>query len=144
MQNSTANLVTEIATLPSDEAASYFAQRLRLETDCWDVHSTQGMKDRGFVLLDVRAEDFYDREHLPGAVSLPFGDINDARLASYEQDMLFVVYCSGPHCNGSQRAALRLAKLGRRVKEMIGGVEGWKDMGYKLSTTASKNQIGAV
>jgi rhodanese-related sulfurtransferase len=45
---------------------------------------------------------------------------------------VFVVYCSGPHCNGADRAALRLARLGRPVKHMIGGIEGWKDQGLGL------------
>ena len=47
-------------------------------------------------------------------------------------DTLFVVYCAGPHCNGADKAALRLARLGRSVKKMIGGVEGWKDEGFEL------------
>jgi rhodanese-related sulfurtransferase len=46
-----------------------------------------------------------------------------------------VVYCSGPHCNGADRAALRLARLGRQVKKMIGGISGWKDEGFSLVTS---------
>jgi rhodanese-related sulfurtransferase len=44
----------------------------------------------------------------------------------------FVVYCAGPHCNGANKAGIRLAKLGRPVKEMIGGVTGWLDEGLVL------------
>jgi rhodanese-related sulfurtransferase len=46
---------------------------------------------------------------------------------------IFVVYCTGPHCNGADRAAVRLARLGRPVKKMIGGIEGWKDEGFELT-----------
>ena len=46
--------------------------------------------------------------------------------------MLFVVYCDGPHCNGADRGAARLGSLGRKVKKMIGGIEGWKDEGFSL------------
>src|SRR5581483_10573796 len=42
---------------------------------------------------------------------------------------LLVVYCDGPHCNGADRAAIRLASLGRPVKKMIGGITGWIDEG---------------
>ena len=49
---------------------------------------------------------------------------------AWPHDMLFVVYCAGPHCNGADKAALRLAKLGRPVKVMIGGVTGWADEGF--------------
>jgi hypothetical protein len=34
----------------------------------------------------------------------------------------------------ADRAAARLARLGRPVKKMIGGVEGWKDEGFRLAT----------
>jgi rhodanese-related sulfurtransferase len=45
-------------------------------------------------------------------------------LKKYTPDTLFVVYCAGPHCNGTEKAAIRLAKLGRPVKKMIGGIKG--------------------
>lgn len=45
-------------------------------------------------------------------------------------DTLFVVYCAGPHCNGADVAALKLAELGRPVKMMLGGLTGWEDEGY--------------
>ena len=54
-------------------------------------------------------------------------------LADWPAETLFVVYCAGPHCNGANRAAVRLAGLGRPVKEMIGGVTGWLDEGFELS-----------
>jgi rhodanese-related sulfurtransferase len=45
-------------------------------------------------------------------------------------ETLFVVYCAGPHCNGTDKAALRLARLGLPVKVMIGGMTGWADEGF--------------
>jgi rhodanese-related sulfurtransferase len=53
-------------------------------------------------------------------------------LKKYPLDTLFVVYCAGPHCNATEKAAIRLAKLGRPVKKMIGGVTGWLDEGFAL------------
>ena len=72
--------------------------------------------------------------HVLTASNLPHRRINQRNLAKYPKDALFVVYCSGPHCNGADKAALRLARLGRRVKKMIGGIEGWKDEGFELVT----------
>ena len=46
-----------------------------------------------------------------------------------------VVYCAGPHCNGANKAALRLARLGLPVKMMIGGVTGWIDEGFTLTAS---------
>jgi rhodanese-related sulfurtransferase len=89
-----------------------------------------------FVLLDVRGPQSYAAGHIKGAVNLPHGRITERNLASYSEDTLFVVYCNGPHCNGADRAALNLARLGRRVKKMIGGIEGWKDEGFTLTELA--------
>jgi rhodanese-related sulfurtransferase len=85
-------------------------------------------------VLDVRSPQLYAAGHVPGAVSLPHGRIVERNLEAYPTATLFVVYCSGPHCNGADRAALRLARLGRSVKKMIGGIEGWKDEGLGLET----------
>lgn len=41
--------------------------------------------------------------------------------------------CAGPRYNGADKAALRLARLGRLVKKMIGGVTGWLDEGFSLT-----------
>ncbi|MEM0984341.1 MAG: rhodanese-like domain-containing protein [Planctomycetota bacterium] len=137
MQNDTTNHVTRTPPADPADAAAYFGRRFRFETDCWDVHSTQGKKDRGFMLLDVRSAELYERGHLPGARHLPHWEMNEQRLAHFPPDTLFVVYCAGPHCNAAQKAALRLTQMGRFAKEMIGGVEGWKDEGFKLSRSPS-------
>ena len=69
------------------------------------------------------------------------------RLQNYPDGTLFVVYCAGPHCNGADKAAIRLARLGRPVKEMIGGITGWLDEGYALDPgadifSAVREQLG--
>ena len=53
-------------------------------------------------------------------------------MAEFPEDTRFVVYCAGPHCNGANKAAIRLARLGYRVKEMIGGITGWLDEDFAL------------
>jgi hypothetical protein len=47
--------------------------------------------------------------------------------------------CAGPHCNGANKAALRLARLGLPVKMMIGGITGWLDEGFSLATAVAKS-----
>ncbi len=116
-----------------DAAAAHFERLLSLETDCWDVHAALERHEDGFVVLDVRSPASFAAGHVPGAKHLPYGKITGPALAMHPADTLFVVYCSGPHCNGADRAAARLARLGRRVKKMIGGVEGWKDEGFALA-----------
>jgi rhodanese-related sulfurtransferase len=128
------NVVTEHAAAPSDLAAAHFERLLALETDCWDVHHVLDRRDPGFVLLDVRSPEAYAAGHVPGAVSFPHRRIAESTLAGYAPDTLFVVYCSGPHCNGADRAALALARLGRPVKKMLGGMSGWREEGYQVAT----------
>jgi len=123
---------TEIPAADSVEALKHFEACLAFETDCWDVHEAMKRESPGFVLLDVRGPQSFEAGHLPGAVNLPHGRINERNLAPYPKETLFVVYCDGPHCNGADRAAANLARLGRSVKKMIGGITGWKDEGFDL------------
>jgi rhodanese-related sulfurtransferase len=133
MSTSLSIAVTETPAAASAEALAHFEALLRFETDCWDVSVALRAGAPGFVVLDVRGPQLYAAGHVPGAVSLPHGKINERSLAPYDAETLFVVYCSGPACNGADRAAVRLARLGRPVKKMIGGIEGWKDEGLGLA-----------
>ncbi len=119
---------------PADSAAalSHFSSALAFETDCWDVHDALS-SEPDFVLLDVRSPDLYARGHVPGAINIPHAKILESRLAQYPPDTVFVVYCAGPHCNGAHKGAIRLARLGRPVKLMIGGITGWLDEGFELA-----------
>ena len=129
------NTHNEIAADPQT-ALDHFEKLLSLETDCWDVHAALASGAPGFVLLDVRSPQLFQADHVPGAVNLPHGKLNERNLNGYATDTLFVVYCGGPHCNGADRAAANLARLGRKVKKMIGGIEGWKVEGFALEKGA--------
>lgn len=131
------NAVTEHAAAPSAQAEAHFASRLALETDCADVEAALASDAPGFVLLDVRGPGAFARGHVPGALNLPHREIDPGRLAAWPAGTMFVVYCAGPHCYGGDRAALRLARLGRPVKLMIGGMTGWADEGFATATGIS-------
>ncbi|MFC3226122.1 rhodanese-like domain-containing protein [Marinibaculum pumilum] len=126
------NAVTAVPAAPPAEAEAHFAAEFAFETDCWDVHEALVSGAPGFVLLDVRGPALFAAGHVAGAVSLPHGKITERRMADWPAETLFVTYCAGPHCNGAARGALRLAKLGRPVKIMAGGVTGWLDEGFAL------------
>ena len=121
-----------MAAASPQDAAAHFERLLSLETDCWDIHEGLSAGHSGFVVLDVRSAEAYAKGHVPGAVNLPHKRMVERNLVQFGSDVLFVVYCNGPHCNGADRAAARLARLGRKVKKMIGGIEGWKDEGFEL------------
>jgi rhodanese-related sulfurtransferase len=135
MSTTTTATVTAVPAAPPATAAAaeaHFAGLLAHETDCWDVHAAG--PDRDFAVIDVRHPDDYAAGHVPGAVNLTVGRLVGRNLAAWPADTLLVVYCAGPHCNGADRAALVLARLGRPVKKMIGGVTGWLDEGLTLAT----------
>lgn len=126
------NEVTATPAAPADRAATHFAALLEHETDCWDVHAALGSGRPGFTLLDVRSATAFSAGHIAGAISLPHGRIDRTTVAALPAGHLRVVYCAGPHCNGADKAALRLARLGEPVKKMLGGVTGWRDEGFDL------------
>ena len=130
------SIVSEVPAAPSEQAAAHFAAKLAFESDCWDVHASMTSGNADFVLLDVRSPALFAEGHVPGAINLPHGKITERRMQDWPADTLFVVYCAGPHCNGADKGALRLARLGRPVKLMIGGITGWLDEVFTLETGA--------
>ena len=126
--------VTSVPAASSEEALAHFEGTFRFEVDCWDVHEAIQSADPGFVLVDVRNAEKFAAGHAPGAIHLPHGKIIGSKMARWPEDTLFVTYCDGPHCNGATRGAIRLAKLGRPVKIMIGGKTGWLDEGFELES----------
>jgi rhodanese-related sulfurtransferase len=137
--------VTDYAPAPSAIAIEHFLKRLSVETDCADVSAALKAGDQDFVLLHVvGSAEAYARRHVPGALHLPHREISTARMAAWPEDTLFVAYCAGPHCNGADQAALKLARLGRPVKIMIGGITGWADEGLPFATGAEPGDLLAV
>ena len=126
--------VLEVSPALSAAALNHFSRKLEFETDCSDVYAAYASGVVDFVLVDVRNPQLYRNNHVPGAVNLPVLTITEERLQEFPHDTTFVVYCAGPHCNGANKAAIRLAKLGRPVKEMIGGTTGWLDEGFPLES----------
>ena len=124
--------VLEIAPASPPAAFEHFAKKLTFETDCADVYSSFASGTVDFVLVDVRGRQAYGKGHVSGAINIPLLTITEDRLQEYSPETVFVVYCTGPHCNGANKAAIRLSKLGRLVKEMIGGATGWVDEGFTL------------
>lgn len=127
----------------ADQAAiEHFAAKLRFETDPSDVAAARAGGQQ-IIVVDVRSRAAWDQGHVPGAVHLPAADI-PARLdvlpAPQEQPDL-VVYCWGPGCNGSTKAALALSQVGYRcVREMIGGFEYWAREGLAIETTRGRTR----
>ena len=124
--------ITDLVAGP-EEAERHFAAKLEYETDCWDTNEALRSGADDIIVLDVRSAAAYEAGHVPGAHNVPRRTIDRERLDALSPDALVVVYCAGPHCNGADKAALRIARLGRRVKIMIGGWHGWQVEGLPES-----------
>ena len=99
-----------------------------------DVNAVKARMDRGdkFMLVDVREESEFAKDHLPGAVHLGKGVIErdiEARVPDLGTEM--VLYCGGGF--RSALAADNLQKMGyTNVISMDGGIRGWREKGYPL------------
>jgi rhodanese-related sulfurtransferase len=119
---------------PPADAAAHFARRLAVETDVSDVAVALESGRPGFILLDSRSGDAWAQGRVPGAVHLPGREITGRAPVELDPSVPVVTYCWGPGCNGATRAALALARLGFRVREMIGGFEYWAREGLPVET----------
>lgn len=115
-------------------AQRHFASKLSLETDASDVHADSQNGVKGFLLLDARSPDGFAAGHIPGAVNLHHRKMDANTTRAFAKNDVIVVYCAGTYCNASTKGAAKLAALGFRVKELIGGLEGWKKEGYPVET----------
>ena len=66
--------ITAHAAAPAD-AARHYAARLALETDADDVATAIRTGTQDFVLVDARSRRAFAAANLPGAISLPHGEI---------------------------------------------------------------------
>lgn len=122
-------------------AVDFFAAKLTHQTDPADLAAERAAGAAPLV-LDVRSAQGWAQGRLPGAVHLPLDRLReDVGAVAPDLDAPIVVYCWGPGCNGSTRAALVLATMGyTRVRELIGGFEYWVREGLSVVTDAGRTR----
>ena len=99
-----------------------------------NVDEVKKRMDRGdkFLLVDVREESEFAKDHLPGAIHMGKGVIErdvEARVPNLDAEM--ILYCGGGY--RSALAADNLQKMGyTNVISMDGGMRGWREKNYPL------------
>lgn len=99
------------------------------------VDQVKARLDRGekFMLVDVREESEFAKDHLPGAIHLGKGVIErdvEARVPDLSAPL--VLYCGGGY--RSALAADNLQKMGyTNVLSMDGGIREWREKAYPLA-----------
>ena len=138
------SLVLQVPAAEPAEAESHFLRQLSFETDPSDVHAdmTRGNAS-GFTVVDCRTAEAYAKGHVPTAVSLPYKAMSQEATARLSQDLTYVVYDDGLLDNAATKGCLRMAALGFRVKEMVGGLHGWREEGYTVATGTAPGTLAA-
>jgi len=99
------------------------------------VDAVKTRLDRGdkFLLVDVREESEYAKDHLPGAIHLGKGVIErdvEAKVPDTGAEM--ILYCGGGF--RSALAADNLQKMGyTNVISMDGGIREWREKAFPLT-----------
>jgi len=125
-----------------DEQLRHYENKLAFETDSWDLKA--GLEaGENVVVVDVRSPEAYQREHISGAINIPHRTMTEATTKYIDKAALVVTYCDGIGCNASTKGALNMAKLGFRVKELIGGLDWWKRDGHKTESGTGNAETAA-
>lgn len=121
-----------------DDQIRHYADKLEYEIDSWDLSVALDAGEK-VIVLDARSPEAYAAGHIPGAISLPHRKMDAMSTARFDRDVLIVVYCDGIGCNASTKGALNMARLGFRVRELIGGLEWWRRDGHVIDTVTASS-----
>jgi rhodanese-related sulfurtransferase/DNA-binding transcriptional ArsR family regulator len=83
------------------------------------------------TVLDVRPPEEYRAGHIPGARSIPVGELA-ARLEELPRDRDVVAYCRGPYCVMAIEAVELLRKKGFEAHRLEQGVVEWRARGWRI------------
>ena len=119
-----------------NEQINHYQDKLSFEIDSWDLKVA--LETGGDVIpVDARSAEAYQEEHIPSAINLPHKQMNEKTTGDLDRSVLYVTYCDGIGCNASTKGALNMAKLGFRVKELVGGLDWWKRDGHPTASVGS-------
>ena len=118
-----------------NEQIKHYSDKLAYETDSWDLKVAREAGEN-MVVIDARSPQAFVQEHIPGAINIPHRSMSPETTAHLDKEALIVTYCDGIGCNASTKGALNMARLGFRVKELIGGLDWWKRDGHPTEGAA--------
>ena len=127
--------VLEFGAPEPGETVTMMEDKLRFHTDSWDLSVDLKAALAAIAVIDARSRDAYIAGHIPGAVSFPHREMNAETTARLDRSKVYVVYCDGIGCNASTKGAYKLARLGFRTKELLGGLDWWSRDGHPVITS---------
>jgi rhodanese-related sulfurtransferase len=112
-------------------AAAYLGARDELEPVTREELTRRLQDGDDLVVLDVRPAAEYAAGHLPGAVSIPVGELR-RRLAELPGDREVVAYCRGPYCAFAHEAVVVLREAGVSARRLEDGLPEWQTAGLAV------------
>jgi rhodanese-related sulfurtransferase/DNA-binding MarR family transcriptional regulator len=91
------------------------------------------------IVLDVRPEDEYTAGHIPGALSIPAGEL-ERRLSELPRDREVIAYCRGPYCVLAVGAVDVLRAAGYRARRLDTGLPDWRARGLAVVASETPGQ----
>jgi rhodanese-related sulfurtransferase len=70
--------------------------------------------------------------------------MNTETVARFDRSKVYVVYCDGIGCNASTKGAYKLALLGFRAKELLGGLDWWRRDGHPVTASHEPGSLLAA
>jgi rhodanese-related sulfurtransferase/predicted transcriptional regulator len=95
------------------------------------------IRQKAVLVLDVRPADEYAAGHLPGAVSIPVGELK-RRLKEIPKGQEVVACCRGPYCVYSYEAIEILRAAGVPARRLDGGFLEWRVAGLPVTQGAAR------
>ena len=115
-------------------AATYLGDRDELEPVTREELARRLDDGDDLVVLDVRPAAEYAAGYLPGAVSIPVGELR-RRLAELPRDREIVAYCRGPYCAFAHEAVSLLREEGFSARRLEDGLPEWQAAGLAVTRT---------
>lgn len=93
------------------------------------------LRDKDVLVLDVRPPEEFDAGHIPGALSIPTGELK-RRLRELPKNKEIVAYCRGQYCSFAPEAVRYLTGKGYDAKLLREGLPDWASAGLPVEPTA--------
>ena len=111
-------------------AQNYFQQRGTMEPVEGD-ELLRRVRKGDVTVLDVRPREEYAAGHIPGALSIPVGELA-TRLKELPRNREIIAYCRGPYCVMAVDAVALLRKKGFTAQRMEHGIVDWRARGWRV------------
>lgn len=89
------------------------------------------LRNKDVLVLDVRPAEEFEAGHIPGALSIPVGELK-RRLRELPKSKNIVAYCRGQYCSFAPEAVRYLTGKGYKAKLLQEGMPDWASAGLPI------------